>query len=184
MHPQLTELETEFTEASRRVAALERTLPATRWTRRPADGGWSAIECIQHLNLTAAATVPLLREAIEAARRLGADAPARYRRDLWGWLLWRALREPGKFKSKTTAAFVPDAHLPPSEILDTFREWQAEQLACVRAADGLPIHRVKIASPFNARVRYNAFSALSILAVHQHRHLWQAERAARNGAGA
>jgi len=28
-------------------------------------------------------------------------------------------------------------------------------------------------------VRYNVFAALSIMARHQHRHLWQAEQAAR-----
>jgi hypothetical protein len=179
VHPQLTELETEFMEASRRVAALERTLPATRWTRRPPDGGWSAIECVQHLNLTAQATLPRVRAAIEDARRLGGRAPARYRRDLFGWLLWRVLREPGRFKTRTPPAFVPDADLAASDILDTFREWQAEGLACVRACDGLPIHRVRIVSPFNARLRYSLFSALSILAVHQHRHLAQAEGAAR-----
>jgi hypothetical protein len=37
---------------------------------------------------------------------------------------------------------------------------------------------VRITSPFNERVRYNVYSALTILAVHQHRHLWQAEQAA------
>ena len=31
----------------------------------------------------------------------------------------------------------------------------------------------------DARARYNVFAALSIMARHQHRHLWQAEQAAR-----
>jgi hypothetical protein len=35
---------------------------------------------------------------------------------------------------------------------------------------------VKIGSPFNTRVKYNVFSALSVLPRHQHRHLWQAEQ--------
>ena len=33
--------------------------------------------------------------------------------------------------------------------------------------------------PVDARARYNVFAALSIMARHQHRHLWQAEQAAR-----
>ena len=57
-----------------------------------------------------------------------------------------------------------------------FERLQTEQLALAREADGLPIHRVKIASPFNTRFYYNLFSALSILPRHQHRHLWQAEQ--------
>ena len=37
--------------------------------------------------------------------------------------------------------------------------------------------KVKLVSPFNARLKYNALAAFRILAAHQRRHLWQAERA-------
>jgi hypothetical protein len=57
-----------------------------------------------------------------------------------------------------------------------FERLQREQLVLAREADSLAIDRVKIASPFNPRFRYNLFSALSILPRHQHRHLWQAEQ--------
>jgi hypothetical protein len=49
----------------------------------------------------------------------------------------------------------------------------------VRQADGLPIQAIKITSPVDVRARYNVFATLSIMARHQHRHLWQAEQAAR-----
>lgn len=61
---------------------------------------------------------------------------------------------------------------------------QNEQIKCVQDADGMPLGKVKIASPFNAKLHYNVYSALSILPRHQHRHLQQAERAvaaARHG---
>ena len=53
----------------------------------------------------------------------------------------------------------------------------------MRAARGLPIGRVGVVSPFNGRMKYNLFAALSILARHQHRHLWQAEQATRQVSG-
>src|SRR6266550_1044877 len=43
------------------------------------------------------------------------------------------------------------------------------------ATMGPPV-RVRLTSPFNARVRYNLYSCFTILPRHQHRHLWQAER--------
>ena len=61
-------------------------------------------------------------------------------------------------------AFVPSADRPPDELVAEFERWQAETIACVREAEGLPLQRVKVVSPFDARVRYNLFSALSILA--------------------
>ena len=47
-----------------------------------------------------------------------------------------------------------------------------------RQADGLPLDRILVESPFDARVRYNLYSALVMLPRHQHRHLDQAEAAA------
>lgn len=178
MHPDLAAVAADFEAASRRLDALEQALSNEQWTRRPAEHGWSAIECIQHLNLTAAATLARVREGIGRASRLEEPVRPRYRRDIFGWFLWRGLSKPGRFKTRTAPAFVPDANRPVLEILAAFRRLQDEHIACVRDSDGLPIDRVRIASPFNERIRYSVYSALTILAVHQHRHLWQAERAA------
>jgi hypothetical protein len=43
----------------------------------------------------------------------------------------------------------------------------------------LAIDGAKIVSPFGGRMKYNAYSALVIISRHQHRHLEQAEEAAR-----
>ncbi len=179
MQPQLAELTEEFSAATRRVDALARSLSPEQWRRRPSPASWSAIECIQHLNLTAAATLPRVRDGLEEARASGGAAPARLRRDFWGWLLWRGLRQPGRYKSKTTPAFVPDISRTPADIVAEFRRLQGDHLRYVRQCEGLPVDRTRIVSPFNERLHYSVYSALWILAVHQHRHLWQAEQAAR-----
>jgi hypothetical protein len=179
MHPQLSELESEFNTALVRLHQLKKDVPSSSWSRRPAPERWSPGECVAHLNLTSAATIPKVRAGLDDARRRGAAAPSRYRRDVVGWLLWKNLKPSGGFRVKTAPAFVPTGDRSPDELVAEFERLQTEQIACVRQADGLPIHLVKITSPFDARVRYNIFSALSILARHQHRHLWQAERASQ-----
>jgi hypothetical protein len=179
VQPQLEEIAAEFESASVRLRDLQRRLDPGAWNRRPAPEQWSPAECVAHLNLTASAMLPLLRQGLENARRLQRTAGARYRRDLMGWLLWRATSAPGRFKSKTIPAFVPSSGRPIAEVVAEFDRLQAEQIALTRQAEGLPIDRVKIVSPFNASVRYNVFSALSILSRHEHRHLWQAEQAGR-----
>jgi hypothetical protein len=135
------------------------------------------------LNLTTAAFRPLVVEALERGRRLReantVRVAASYSRGLLGGLLWRVLSRPGKFRTKTTAAFVPLQPGSAASLVAEFDRLQDEQIAWVRAADGLPLGAVKVASAFNARVRYNLFAALSILARYQQRHLWQAEEAAR-----
>jgi hypothetical protein len=178
MHEELSVIEQEFASALVRLRDLRATVPVEVWKRRPTPERWSPGECVAHLNLASASMVPLVRAGIETARRRG-PAPARYRRDLVGWLLWKGLG-PGKgFKTKTIPAWVPSGDRHPDELVAEFERWQMEQMALVRDADGLPIQSVKITSPVDARVRYNVFAALSIMARHQHRHLWQAEQAAR-----
>jgi hypothetical protein len=178
MHAELSAIEEEFASALVRLHDLRARVPPEIWKRRPAPERWSPGECVAHLNLSSASMVPLVRAGIEHARRIGRPAPSRYRRDVVGWMLWRGLG-PGKgFKTKTIPAWVPSGDHPPDQLVAEFERWQTQQIALVREADGLPIQAVKIVSPVEARARYNVFAALSIMARHQHRHLWQAEQAA------
>ena len=179
MHPQLDEIINEFTSASTRVRNLHRGLAPGAWSRRPTPESWSPGECVAHLNLTAIAMLPLIRAGIDQARRIGRSSASGYRRDMIGWLVWRTISSAGRFKAKTIPAFVPSSDRAADEVMAEFDRLQAEQIAVTREADGLPIDRVKMSSPFNAKVRYNIFAALSILPRHQHRHLWQAEQAGR-----
>ena len=175
MNAQLAAIVDGFESAQRRLEALEARLSPAEWARRPTPRRWSPIECIAHLNLTSQAFVPLLHDGIARARERGGRPPRRYRRDFWGWLIARALSKPGRNKTKTAAAFVPTSVRPAADVLAEFARLQQEQIACVREADGLPVHRVKIPSPFASRIHYSVYSALTILPIHQHRHLWQAE---------
>lgn len=179
MHPQLKALAAEFQQAQERLDRLAGRLPEECWSRRPSPGRWSVGECVAHLNLTARALLPRLDDALEQARSLGVPAPSRYRHDPLGWLLWLASGPPARLRSRTAAAFVPSGTDAPGELRATFEQLQAEQLARVQAADGLPLQKVRIVSPFDPRVRYSLYSALTILARHQHRHLWQAEQVAQ-----
>lgn len=177
IHPQLQALVDEFEAAHDRLRQLARTVPEVAWTRRPDPARWSVAECVAHLNLTSAAYVSLLRDGLARARQLDGPTPRRYRRDPIGWLLWKGAGPPARVRVRTTAPFVPRGDEAPGTLVDEFGRLQAEQIACVRDANGLPLDRVRITSPFDARLKYNLFACVTILPRHQHRHLWQAERA-------
>ena len=175
MHPQLQAVIDELNSASERLRRLADTVPAARWAERPGPGRWSVGEGVAHLNLTSQAYLPKIRGILAGAPRTG--APARFRRDPLGWLIWRVL-EPGKGgKAKTTAEFIPTGSEPAAEIIATFQQLQREQIDLVRQSDGVPLHKLKIGSPFSERLKYSVYSALTILPRHQHRHLLQAEKA-------
>ena len=178
MHPQLEVIVDEFREAQSRLTELANEVPAALWSARPAPTSWSVAECVAHLNLTSRAFLPHIRDGLRRAREIPGPAPRRYRRDPLGWLLWRTMGPPVRLRVGTAAPFVPVDTPGPESLIPEFEALQREQIECVEAADGLPLNRVRIASPFDERVHYNLYSCLSILPRHQLRHLWQAERAA------
>lgn len=176
VHPEMESLAEEFLEALDRLHLLAEGIAANRWAHRTDPRRWSVAECVAHLNLTAAAYLPLLERAVAEARAIGGPVPSRHRHNPIGWLLWRTMGPPVRVRTRTIAAFVPASVAPAPELVAEFERLQDAQVALLQAADPLPLGRVRVTSPFNPRLRYNLYSCFAILARHQHRHLWQAEQ--------
>jgi hypothetical protein len=174
---QLAAIVRDVETAQERLERFAHDTHSRTWNTRPAPGQWSPAECIAHLNLCSAAILPVVRAAIAAASRQPGRA-SHYRRDALGWIVSHLVAPSGGVKLKTAARFEPAPEHDVPTLLREFARHQAELVACVRAADGLPIDRITVVSPFDARLSYNLYAALTLVPRHQHRHLLQAERAA------
>lgn len=179
MAAQIDRIVADLEEAQRRLHRLAERLPDERFARRNDPARWSIAENVAHLNLTSVEYLPVIRDGlVRAAGMGGAD---RYRMDPAGWLLSKLVGPLPKLggrpigRMRTPASFVPSGDSPPAEIMADFDRLQAEQIGLAREGDGLRLDRVRISSPFDARVSYNLYSALVILARHQLRHVEQAE---------
>jgi hypothetical protein len=78
-------------------------------------------------------------------------------------------------QAKTIPAFVPSGDLDRATTVAEFDRLNGQLIDLTEDAEGRPLEKMRIVSPFNARVTYNAYSALVILPRHERRHLWQAE---------
>jgi hypothetical protein len=76
---------------------------------------------------------------------------------------------------RTTAGFVPSADMPREAAIAEFDRLQSEIVALTRECEGRAIDRIRINSPFDARAKYNVYSALVLVPRHQERHLVQAD---------
>jgi hypothetical protein len=190
MQKQLLAVVNSLESAQARLRRLSDRLSDESWSRHPGAGRWSVSECVEHLNLTSKAYLPLLREAVADVRDRGGARRKHYRRDPLGWFMSMMIgprRGRGKLRMppiKTTARFTPMAGRSRDEILSDVVRYQAELAGLIRSGDGLPLDQVKIVSPFGGRMKYSAYSALLIVARHQHRHIQQAEEAAAETRGA
>jgi len=172
MPDQIDELHAEFRQISDRARTLDGRL-GTRIVQRPLSGGWSVAECLEHLNLTTRAFLPLWSSACAQAPE--GDGP--YALDFWGKVLVWLMEPPSRFRLPTTQSFQP-ATAPADVVLPAFLDYQEQLAAMLEAVRGRRIDHVKVASPFNQYMKYSVYSGFRICAAHQRRHMLQAERAA------
>jgi hypothetical protein len=168
--------------AQTRIRALTDKQSDSPRSAKPGPDRWSPAECIEHLNLTLRAYLPLLHDAVGKAKKMRGAPTTHYRRDPLGWFMsvMMAPRHQRKLplpRIKTTNDFVPRAERSRTEILSEFVQLQGALISLIQAADGLPIDKFKIVSPFGGKMKYNTYSALVIVERHEHRHLQQAEEA-------
>jgi hypothetical protein len=174
---QLERIRAELAATRRHARTLAAPLGEALWGTRPAPDEWSVAECVIHLNLTARAFLPLVRDAIARGRRLSLLGPGPYRRDPVGWFVGLLTEPPIRLRIKTTAPFVPAAVEPKAATLEAFDGLGAELSACVGDAAGLDLARLRITSPFDTRLAYNLYACFRLIPAHERLHLSQAERA-------
>jgi hypothetical protein len=175
---QLEEIKTQLDAASQKADSIVESVSFEQLKMRPQPDQWSIAECLAHLNLSSEAEINVLDDAYEQNQTKRMYAEKQFKMDLLGRFLKWTLEPPPMSLSrlKTTEMFQPVNIEPLGEVLPTFLALQEQLKACADAANGLPLDRIKVVSPFNTRVKYNLLSCFHILLAHERRHLWQAER--------
>lgn len=173
----LHELENQFSDIATRFQALIQSSGEDLCCAAPAPGSWSAAQCLQHLNVSSDAYFPVWQQVIATAGPRKAELNAPYKVDFWGRLLSWILEPPARVRSRTPVHFEPADQADLAQTLDGFLDRQQRIVAALHRCRGRAIDQVRIASPADPRVRYSIWSSFVIVAAHQRRHLWQAERA-------
>jgi hypothetical protein len=173
---QLALVKEELLHARERARAVCKGLSAVTWALRPSADAWAIGECLTHLNITSEKFIPLIDDAIRDGRARKVEGNGPYSKGVIGWALQRFLEPPYKIKTNTPPAFIPVHVDPMSETLERFDYLQQEVQVRIDRSAGLAVDRLRIVSPFEARMKYNLYAAFSLIAAHQRRHLWQAEQ--------
>ncbi len=170
---QITRLLSEFAAAGISAEKLVSGRDESLLSAHLGPGSWSVSECLDHLAKTTRAFLPPIANAICHAKPL--EMNRRLRTGALASIVIRNLEPPYRLRYKVLHQLKPRQGDFATAWLD-FRESQVELQTTVRSAAGLAIDQVRIKSPVYARMSYNVYGALRILAVHERRHLWQVER--------
>lgn len=179
MSPHLQTVADTFATSRDRLHALVEATDAEAFNRKPSVKGWSAGECVVHLNKTAKAYLSEMDALITP------DAPRGAGPYEWGWMSRRFIEavRPGSRPLPTGGGMKPPRSEGLRSAVDRERavaRFDADTdhwLALCERAEGIDLSRIKMRSPFLPILRLPVGVFLEAMGLHALRHVGQAERA-------
>jgi hypothetical protein len=169
-------LKVQFERIALEGDALAAPLRDDQFDWRPAPDAWSIAECFDHLNVTAREYLPKLDAAISDAIRRGLFAEGPFLPSLLGRIWVWTLEPPPRMRVKAPRLFHPASGRPRHEVMAALRAYQVQFVDRLRQANGLDLARAMVASPAADWIRLTLGDAFRVMAAHERRHLWQAQR--------
>ncbi len=160
---------------SQRAQSLFAKLTGSQLNWKPSAERWSVAECLDHLIVSNRTYYSSLDDILA-----GRYAQSLYLRlpllpSFFASLLISALKNP-KMKSKTIQSFEPTHAGLPDTIVADFVKHNEELSARFQALRKLDCSTTIIRSAFNKNVIYTLDNMMTILVVHEQRHIAQAQR--------
>lgn len=174
LRPEVDEFRKQFELLSAEADALVSPLSDAQFSWRPAPESWSVAHCIDHLNATARAYLPVLDEGIADAMRRGLYNPGPYTYNWIGRCVVWSMEPPVRLRMKAPQGFQPAPSRPRHDIMAAFRAYQVQYIDRLRQASGLDLARARVASPVLRWLRVPLGSAFALTLAHERRHLEQA----------
>ena len=178
MQAQTERLRLEYRDCVARAKDLIAGSSLEALRRKAPGGGWSAVECLDHLNLSAEDSIRRITEALEESE----TRPARRaeRLSLVGRFVVRSYEPPIRRRFTAAATVVPSAAPGRIDVLiSRFEQRHTQLVKLIEETDAIDRMRIKVPFADYEWLRPTLFDTFCIIAAHDRRHLWQAEQASR-----
>lgn len=154
-----------------------RDLPAEALNQKADAGAWSALECLEHLNLYGDFYLKEIEERLLAAKP--APNAESYQSGMLGGYFVRIMEpKDGKIKAiKTKKPMDPAGSDLPVTTVARFLKQQQRMLELFSAAGRFHLGKVKTGVTFSSMIHLRLGDTLRFLVIHNERHVRQAEEA-------
>jgi len=181
----LDNVEQEFRAIIERAQQMH-SLPGELLSHKPSPGKWSAIECIEHLNLTHDFYLSNVQSAIKKARHRNWLARPTFKPGFLGEKMAKGMRpsEEGEMGMRLKTAKKLTPATAKNDIERVFAKFYDQHEALLKAAEearSVDLQKARVTSLFGPIVRFRLGDAFRIITAHDARHLLQAERAIESG---
>ncbi len=141
---------------------------------RPAGGGWSVAECLEHLNTYYRYYLPLLEAGVLKGRKTGAGSYAAS----WLGRYFQKMMDPdrGQGTYKAAARHLPVVGQSGYAVVAEFMDFQERLSKLLEEMRQIDINSVKIRTSLSALIKLNAGDTVAFLITHDERHIRQANR--------
>jgi hypothetical protein len=174
-----TELQQRLTRVLDTVEREFRLLTDEQLRTKPANGGWSIVECLQHLNLAERYYIRQLQHKVDKLGLVQYTADDQQLESGWVGRLLLGIVDP-KSKRKFPAPGIvrprPASELDPADVMKQFVELQTLLHVLLDKAIYLNWNRAKTATLFGSWIKINVGDMLVMLVAHTERHMAQAMR--------
>lgn len=142
------------------------------------DGGrrWSVALCLDHLAVANAVYGAAIADAIAAAKARGWARRGPMVPGFFGRRFVQSLEPPPKYRSGAPAKIRPRPSRSRAEILTSYREAHDRLRELLVQAAEVDANRATFPNPFFSLARVKVSTGFHVVAAHDRRHLWQAER--------
>jgi hypothetical protein len=151
-------------------------LTAAQLNWKPSEAEWSVGQCFEHLIKTNERFLPALARVAKGERKSSTWERVSPLSGFFGRLMIKSLRPDSGRRFKAPAKLVPSASDVDEKIIARFVAHQGRLAEAVHAAGHVDLKRIVVTSPVARFVTYSLLDACRIVAVHERRHIAQAER--------
>jgi hypothetical protein len=170
----------QFEEIQTWADKLKSDLTEEKFNQKPANGGWSVGECIEHLNQVAEMYLPQIKDAITKAEKKELFSNKEFKPRFIQKKMIDSLEPPYKMKMKTFKSMKPASSLSMEDVLGRFNKLNNDFIGLIEESDKLDYNKAVVISPVSSLIKFKLGEAYLFLAAHTRRHLWQAEQVINN----
>ena len=174
--PEIDEFRSQFERISVEADALVAPLSDEQFAWQPAPDVWSVSLCLDHLNVTARAYLPVMDDGVAEAVRRGFYGAGPYSYNWVGRLMVYLVQPTTRLRAKAPAIFRPEPSRSRHDVMAAFRAYQVQYIDRLHQANGLDLARGRVASPVARWLRMPLGSGFAVMLAHERRHLAQARR--------
>lgn len=172
----LADIRRQLEDTTRTAEGLVRDLSEAQLQWRPDERSWSIAQCLDHLAVGNRDYLGPMRQALAAAQRRGSRRRGSIQPGWFSRWFIREMEPPPRRRLPAPRQIVPALGKSGEEVKRAFFGAKAETLELLHDAAAIDLNRTRFVNPFFPLFRFTLGAGFLILAAHERRHLWQAER--------